>query len=70
MQEMDIKKMDIGPIFFEDTISFECYCELILYPFIGHLRTDDISFGCFQQDCARAHTANVSMAILHCVFGE
>jgi hypothetical protein len=27
----------IGPIFLDDTINSERYCEVILYPFIGHL---------------------------------
>jgi hypothetical protein len=60
----------IGPTFFEDTVSSERYSELILYPFIGHLNEDDIIRGCFQQDGATAHMAQVSMALLRSVFGE
>jgi hypothetical protein len=56
-----------GPIFFEDTINFECYCELILYTFIDHSNEDDVSRGYFQQDGATVH---VSTTLLRSVFGE
>jgi hypothetical protein len=59
----------IGPIFIYDTINSECYCEIILYPFTGHLNEDETACGHFQQDSATAHTAPVSMMLLH-VFGH
>jgi hypothetical protein len=60
----------IGPLFFDDTVNSERYCEMILYPFIGHLNEDEIARGCFQQDGATAHTARVSMTLLRDVFGD
>jgi hypothetical protein len=59
----------ISPVFFDDTINSE-YFEVILYSFIGHLNEDEISLGHFQQDGAAAHTACVSMKLLHDVFGD
>jgi hypothetical protein len=60
----------IGPIFFEDTVYSELYCEQILYPFIGNLNEDVIVRGCFQQDGATPHMAHVSMPLLCDVLGE
>jgi hypothetical protein len=34
----------IGPILFEDGIKSEHYCELILFPIIGCLNEDDITY--------------------------
>jgi hypothetical protein len=46
------------------------YCEVIHYPFIGHLNEDEIFCGYFQQDGATAHTARVSVTLLRNVFGD
>jgi hypothetical protein len=54
----------IVPIFLDDTINSERYCEAILHPFIGHLNEDEIASGYVQQDGAAAHTARVSMTLL------
>jgi hypothetical protein len=43
----------ICPLFLDDTINLERYCEGILYPFIGHLNEDEISHGCFQRVWSR-----------------
>jgi hypothetical protein len=60
----------ISLIFFDDTINLESHCETFLNPFIGHLNEDEIAHGYFQQDSATAHTARVSMTLLHDVFGD
>jgi hypothetical protein len=60
-----------GPIFFEDTINSDRYCQLILYPFFGHLNEDDNARRYLQQDGATALTAYyVSTALLRDIFCE
>jgi hypothetical protein len=39
----------IGPIFFDNIINSERYCEVILSPFIGHLNEDEIARGYFNK---------------------
>jgi hypothetical protein len=41
-----------------------------VYPFIAHLKEDEIDKAYFQQDDATAHTAHLSMAILDDVFAD
>lgn len=65
-----IMKSDISPIFFNDIINWECFWEVILYPFIGHLKKDRNANSYFQQDSANAHTGCVSMTLLCDVFGN
>lgn len=60
----------IDSIFFKDPVNSECYCELFLYPFIGHLNEDSIDHGCFQQYYVTAHMIHVSMVLLCSVFCE
>jgi hypothetical protein len=60
----------ICPIFFDDTFNSKRYCEVILYPFIGHLNEEVMASGHFQQDGASAHTARVSMTLLRDLFGD
>jgi hypothetical protein len=57
-----------SPIFFEQTVNCERHCQLILYPFIGHLNEGDIAHGYIQQGGATAHMAHVTMALLRGVF--
>jgi hypothetical protein len=58
-----------GRIIFDGTISWESYCEVTLYPFVGRLNEDEIARHRFQQDGATAHTARVSMTLLRHTFG-
>lgn len=53
-----------------DTINLQHYCEVIHWPFTGHLNDDDIVCSYFQQDSATAHTACLSMMLLHSVFRD
>jgi hypothetical protein len=62
---LHIKKSHIGPIFSNDIINSGCYCEAILYPFIGHLNKGKITRGYSQPDGASAHIGSVSMTLLH-----
>jgi hypothetical protein len=57
-------------VFFDGTINSKRYCEVILYPFIGHLNEDKIARSYFQHDGATAHTARVSMTLLLDLFGD
>jgi hypothetical protein len=60
----------IGPIFFDDTIISERYCEVVLYLFTGHLNEEEIARSYFQQAGAATHTARVSMTLLSSVRGQ
>uniref|UniRef100_A0A8C4R6A5 Uncharacterized protein n=1 Tax=Eptatretus burgeri TaxID=7764 RepID=A0A8C4R6A5_EPTBU len=51
-------------------INSECYCDLILYPFIKQLKEDEISSAYFQQASATAHTARGSMTLLCNAFAD
>jgi hypothetical protein len=60
----------IGPIFLDDTINSERYCEVILSALTEHLNVNETARGYFQQDGVTAHTARVSMTLLRDVFGN
>jgi hypothetical protein len=52
----------IGSIFFEETVTAECYQD-ILIQFIALLEADE-SNSCFQYDRAPCHTMGTSTALL------
>jgi len=60
----------IGPIFFHNTISAETYRTEILQPFLNELHDDELRQGFFQQDGARAHTANETIQYLQEYFDD
>jgi hypothetical protein len=57
-------------MFFESTLNFDHYGQLIQYPVIGHSNENSIAWVCFQQDGATVHAAYVLMVLLCDVFGE
>jgi hypothetical protein len=59
----------VGPLFFEETMNSKRYCSM-LQDFIVLLVADKITYSCFQQDGAIAHTANKSMNLLSEIFEE
>jgi hypothetical protein len=66
-----ITKLDNSRTFFDDIIDMKCYCEVILYPFIGHLIENKIVHRYLQPgggDCTHIHTACVSVMLLHNMF--
>jgi hypothetical protein len=69
LHDLNVNRI-IGPIFFDDTISSERYCEVIPYTFNGYLNDDENDGDRFQRDGAAAHTAHVSMTLLRDVFGD
>ncbi len=58
----------VGPLFFEQTIDSDLYCDLI-QQFIALLEEDERDI-IFQQDSARPHTSNRSMEFLRSFFGD
>lgn len=60
----------IGPIFFEDTINAYRYRTEILEPFMAQLNEREIEKAWFQQDGATAHTAAMSIQLLHEIFAN
>jgi hypothetical protein len=61
----------IGLIFLDDTINSECYCEVILCTFIGHLHENEIARGYFQTGrCYCTHRSCFHEAAARCVRGQ
>jgi hypothetical protein len=59
----------VGPLLFEETMNSKRYSSM-LQDFIVLLVEDEITYSCFQQDGAIAHTANKSMNLLNEIFEE
>jgi hypothetical protein len=51
-------------LIFDDPVNLERYCEVILYPLLGHLNADGIARG------STADTARVSTTLLRSVFRD
>ena len=60
----------IGPIFFNETINSQNYCDNILRPFIAEFGQFERENAFFQQDGATAHTANNTMHFLKQCFED
>jgi hypothetical protein len=50
-----------GPLFFNKTINWEGYVQVILGKFFPQLTDAERLYGWFQQDSATPHTAPISM---------
>lgn len=57
------------PIFFENSVDSVCYCDMILYPFIGQLTEDKIAHVFFQQASATAHGSCIHGTSVWCIWG-
>ena len=63
-----LRRLIIGPLYFETSINAEAHQELI-QQFITLLQVDERNYW-FQQDSAPAHTTATTMVILHEFFSE
>jgi hypothetical protein len=59
-----------GPVFFNKTINFERYVQVILGQFFSQLTEGERLYGWLQQDSATAQTARLSVQALFNVFGD
>jgi hypothetical protein len=57
-------------VFFNETINFERYVQVILWQFFSGLTKEERLYGWFQQDSATAHTTRMSMQALFNVFRD
>jgi hypothetical protein len=60
----------VRPVFFNEIISCKRYVQVILRKFFSELTEEDKLQGWFQQYCATAHTALMSMQALSDVIGD
>jgi hypothetical protein len=60
--------VQVGPVYFNETINCERYVQVILGQFFPELTEEKTPYGWFQQDSATAHTACISMLALSDVF--
>jgi hypothetical protein len=60
----------VGLVFFNETVNFEWYVQVILRQFFSQLTEEERLYGWFQQDSATAHTVRVSAGFVRCLWGQ
>jgi hypothetical protein len=63
-------KKIVGPVFFNETVNWERYVQVILGQFFPELTEEEKLYGWFQQFSLTAHIARIFIQALSDVFGD